>query len=159
MDEVVTQLLTYQTAIVMIVSVIVTYVIRKSVEILVPGLKKAADEMSPGQTYLSHAAAWWNEVGLHLVPVAIGVGLVFAVSALVPPDIAAKGTGSVAIYGGISGWFSSTGYKILRRIAKTRTGVDLPSLGESVPPPPPEKPADTPPVTKPAETKPEEPKS
>lgn len=126
MDEIVTQLLTYQTAILMIAATIGTWVVRKTVETMAPKTKKAADEMAPEPTYLTHLAAWWNEVGLHLIPVLLGIGLVFGVKELAPLKMTS--TSGVALYGGICGWFSSTGYKILRRTLKTKTGVDLPNI-------------------------------
>lgn len=135
MDEVVSQLLSYQTVILMVAATIITWIVRKSIETLAPTVKKAADEMAPAPTYLTHLAAWWNEVGLHLIPVGLGVGLVFGVKELAPLKMTT--TSGIALYGGICGWFSSTGYKILRRTIKTKTGVDLPSVGDdSVPPPP-----------------------
>lgn len=134
MDEVVAQLLTFQTIILMMAVVICTYFIRKSVELFFPALKKSADEMAPGQTYLSHLAAWWNEVGLHLIPVILGIALVFAVKELASLKFTSKG--GMTVYGGVLGWFASTGYKILNRTIKTKWGVELPSTDDSVPPPP-----------------------
>jgi len=161
MDEVVSQLLTYQTCILMLAVTIGTWFIRKSVETLAPAVKKAADEMAPAPTYVTHLAAWWNEVGLHLIPVLLGVALVFGVKELTPMKLTS--TGGVTLYGGICGWFSSTGYKIFRRTLKTKTGVELPNVEGDDPasvkpvvedkkapePPAPEPPKDVPPATEP----------
>jgi hypothetical protein len=125
MDEAVTQLLSYKTVILMVAVVIGTFFIRRIVETAFPVVKQAAPETASAQTYTNHWAVWWNQVILYLIPVLLGIGLSFGIKDLVALEgFATKG--GIALYGGISGWFSATGYKILRRVVKTRTGIDLP---------------------------------
>ena len=146
MDQVVSQLLSYKTVMLMVAVFIGTFFIRRIVETAMPQLKKAADEMAHAQTYTNHGAVWWNQVILPAIPVVLG-----AVLALCVKDLAAlenfSSKGGLALYGSISGWFSAFGYKLLRRVVKQKTGVDLPN-GNGSSDPPEEAKEDAPPVSK-----------
>lgn len=132
MDEAVSQLLSYKTVILMVAVTIGTFFIRRIVETAFPKVKQAAPETAHAVTYTNKAAEWWNKVILYLIPVLVGAGLALTIKDLVSLE-GFTTKGSLAMYGSICGWFSATGYKILRQTIKKKTGIELPSA--TVPPP------------------------
>lgn len=133
MDEVVSQLLSYKTVILMVAVTIGTFFTRRVVETAAPTLKQVASEMDRAPMYPNQWAVWWNGVIIYLIPVILGAVLALSVKDLVVLDFASKS--GLAMYGSTCGWFSATGYKILRKVLQARVGVELP--GGTDPPPPP----------------------
>lgn len=127
MDEVVAQVFTYKTVILMIAVVIGTFFVRRIIETAFPQVKQASSEMSDSATYTNHWAAWWNQVFLYLIPVLLGAAMAFMFKDIVSLDTFTSKTG-LALYGAIAGWFSATGYKVIRRLVQTKTGVELPAV-------------------------------
>lgn len=129
MDDVVSRLLSYDTAIIMVCSVVFTFFIRRIVELWKPQLKKQAHENEPGLTYLTPMAEWWNTVILYAIPVVIGGLLSMLLKEM-------EGGESIhwrvylasALHGVVVGWASGFGYKVLAKTAKARTGVELPGV-------------------------------
>lgn len=131
MDDVVALLLNAKTIYLAFAVIIVTFFVRRIVETAVPAARKAADENSPMTTYPTEFSKWWNQVILYAVPVLVGVGLSLTVDELISDLM--KQTSSIVVYGGIVGWSSSFIYKVLRKILKEKTGIELP--GASIAPP------------------------
>ncbi|MFA5202888.1 MAG: hypothetical protein WC708_00530 [Lentisphaeria bacterium] len=102
---------------------IVVFMIRKIVESAWPKLKKQADANDPKLTYLTSMARWWNEVILYLLPVILGSFCGLIKSDFLFAGIGVKG-GKI-IFGAVVGWFASFLYKLLRRVIKQKTGVDI----------------------------------
>lgn len=126
MDEVVKQVFSYQTVILMIAVVIGTFFVRRVIETAFPKVKQAAPETAAGVTYTNRAAVWWNQVALYFIPVLMGAAMAFLFKDLVALDTFNSKAG-LALYGALAGWFSSTGYKVVRKLVQTKTGVDLPA--------------------------------
>lgn len=116
MDDLISLLVTYKSALLALCVVIGTFFVRRIVETAIPSLQGAK------APYASRVAAWWAEVLLPMVPVTLGVGLALGVSELSPE--ASKGVR--AVYGLILGWSSSVVYKVVSQTLKAKTGVELP---------------------------------
>jgi hypothetical protein len=69
-DPLVSSLLSARSLELALCVAILVFLVRRTVETAFPSLKKAASETSPGRLYSSHAAAWWNQVILYVLPVA-----------------------------------------------------------------------------------------
>jgi len=127
------QFVTPGTAVMTLACVMLTAGIKTVVETIWPYLKKAADENATGKTYKTPVARWWSRVILPAVPVVLG-GLM----GLLPVNYlfgSVQDHGSRIFYGMVVGWFSTTSYKIIKKLIETKTGVKLPSTGISEPPP------------------------
>lgn len=140
MDEVVEQLVSYRTLILMVTVLIGTFFIRRIVETAAPKVKQAAPETALAVTYTNPWAVWWNQVILYVIPVALGVVLSLTIKDWMPSVVTNADSappiskGGLVIYGVLTGWFASFGYKVVRKALKQKTGIDLPSF--SNPPPP-----------------------
>lgn len=103
---------------------ILTFFIRRLVEIMFPRLKKRTEaDKAP---YVTAAAMWWNEVILFLIPVVLGAGIAVLcrkISYVMPVEPITVG-GSI-LWGIVIGWFSGFFYKVCRNLLKAKTGVDL----------------------------------
>lgn len=102
---------------------IVVFMLRRIVESAWPKLKKQADANDPKTTYLTTMSRWWNEVILYLLPVILG-----AFCGLIKSDFLFAGIGDKGgkvIFGAVIGWFASFLYKLLRKVIKQKTGVDI----------------------------------
>ena len=122
-------LLTRSGTYVLAVSVfIVTYFVRRSVELAVPAWKKQADANAEGITYLTPMSRWWNEVILYAVPVVLG-----GLSALSTSEFIFAGIDGQAkvLFGSGVGWFSSFLYKTLKKAVSGRFGSGDPEELES----------------------------
>lgn len=100
-----------------IVVYVLTFFIRKVVQIIWPSLKKQADANAPQITYLSPMSRWWNEVILYAIPVAIG-----GLACIVNSEFLFQGIdgGGKFMYGAGVGWFSSFLYKALKKAIQTK---------------------------------------
>jgi hypothetical protein len=136
MDEVASQILSYRTLILMVANLIGTFFVRRIVETAFPKVKQAAPETKLAVSYTNAWSVWWNQVILYAIPVLIGIGLAVSVTDWMPAEegMLPISKAGLVIYGGITGWFSGFGYKVVRKVLKQKTGIDLPSL--SNPPPP-----------------------
>ena len=126
MDEVVGQILSYKTAILMIAITIGTFFIRRIVETAFPKVKQAAPETAHAVSYTNQWAVWWNQVILYGIPVVLGMIGALTTKDLITLDGFVSKSG-LAMYGGVCGWLSGFGYKVFRKMVKAKTGVDLPS--------------------------------
>lgn len=107
---------------------ILTFMFRRIVESAQPKWKKQADANDPKSTYLTTWSRWWNEVILYILPVSFGIASGFIKSDFFFAGIGDKG--GRLIFGAIVGWFSSFLYKLLRKVARQRLGVDIiPDVG------------------------------
>jgi len=112
------------TLIVAMVAVIGTFFIRQIVETIVPDLKKTSDENDLTQaTYKTQFARWWNKVILHALPVFIGGLCGLGHSVWLFPGV--DTTGARVMVGIVLGWFSTFLYKIIRKVVKQKTGVEI----------------------------------
>jgi len=134
MDDVVNLFLSYKTVMMAVAVSVLTFFVRRIVETADPSIKKAADENSPQKTYLTIFASWWNQVLLYMIPVLVCMVLVFTVTEFDPNGLTSKG--AKFIYSIVVGWASSSVYKVLNKVFKSKTGVDLPGTTDSDPPPP-----------------------
>jgi hypothetical protein len=126
------------TLVVAMICVIGTFFVRQIVETAAPQLKKVSDENDLTKaTYNSALARWWNKVILYALPVLIGGGCGYVPSEWLFPSI--DTVGARVMVGLVIGWFSTFVYKIIRRLIKQKTGVDIPSG-----PPPAASPSDPP---------------
>ena len=115
MDDVFFQLLKAETLYLSVLVVIVTFFIRRSVELAYP---KAKDPKSP-------FGRWWSGVLLYLLPVIAGGGIAALVKAYSSQLADIESPGGAAVWGITVGWFASFLYKVLRKTIKKRTGIDL----------------------------------
>lgn len=140
MQSFVDHLLSPATAYLTVMVIIGTFFARRIVETAMPNLKKQSDANDPKQTYKTTFSRWWNEVILYAIPPGLGAlsGLMEIALIHGEGDASIGSMSSRVIYGLVVGWFSSFLYKLLKKMAKKATGVDLPSA--SSPPPPAAKP-------------------
>ena len=124
MDQVVSQFFQLGTVVLACSVFIATYLIRKTVEIWKPRLKKQSHPNEPGATYLSKSAEFWNEVLLRFIPVLLG-GLIGLVDAPFLFGEHLTGLGAQMLYGGVVGWFAATVYGAARK-AFAKKGINLP---------------------------------
>lgn len=115
-------LFSYHTLLLAVVVWIISFFVRRIVELAIPTLKKQADANEPGKTYLTKGAEWWNEVILYAVPVVLGIALAVGIP-WVSPELVT--VGMRVMWGFVVGWMSSFIYKVLRKILKERVGVDI----------------------------------
>jgi len=116
MDEVFSQLVKAETIYLSVLVVIVTFFVRRVVELAYP---KAKD---PENAF----GRWWTGVLLYLLPVLVGAGIAAGVKHYSSDYLAnLKTVGGAAVWGVIVGWFSSFLYKVLRKAVKKKTGIDL----------------------------------
>ena len=99
---------------------VLTFFVRKIVELMWPKLKKQSDANEAGLSYLTPMARWWNEVILYAVPVVIG-GLSSVVGS---EQLYGTLKGQAATMFGMGvGWFSSFLYKTVKRMIAKKSGV------------------------------------
>lgn len=134
MDDVVSQLVSYRSLILMVVVLIGTFFIRRIAELAFPKLKQAAPETALAVSYTNPWSVWWNQVILYAIPVILGAVLALSITDWTPEGMPQISKPGLALYGVLLGWFASFGYKVLRKAFKQKTGIDLPSF--SNPPPP-----------------------
>lgn len=103
---------------------VLTYFIRKSVEIAIPAWKKQSDANEPGLTYITPMARWWNEVLLYAIPVLLGAAMALFDSAFLFDGIDGQAR---FMFGAGVGWFSSFLYKALKKAISGRLGTPMPS--------------------------------
>jgi hypothetical protein len=111
---------------------ILVFFIRKIVEVKWPSLKKQADANDPKITYLTTMSRWWNEVILGLLPVMFG-----GLSGLIKSDFLFSSIGDRGgkiLFGLGVGWFSGFLYKLLWKLIKQKSGLDI-TPGTSISPP------------------------
>ncbi len=132
MDDIVSQFLSKGTVAIAVIVVMGNFFIKRTVEIIWPGLKPVAKEMDPEAMYRSKAALYWNTLGLYALPVLLGVliGILFKEPFLFG-DIQ---TGEERItYAAITGWFADFLYELFQKTLYNKTGVKLPDPDERVP--------------------------
>ena len=134
MDSIVSQFLSKGTLILAIVIVIINFFIKRLVEIIWPTLKPIARELDQKAMYTGKAALVWNQIGLYLLPVLIGVllGSLIKDPYIFGTDIKAA-SGRIA-YAAIVGWFADFMYEVVQKSLYKTTGVALPDPGASIPP-------------------------
>lgn len=123
MEELTSHILRPGVVAVAVAVVVLTFFVRRIVELIWPLLKKAADANDPGLTYLSKMSVWWNSVILYAIPVVLGGCTAFIPSDFIHGDI--KDLGGRLLFGAGVGWFASFMYKILRKLILKKTGVDI----------------------------------
>lgn len=123
MDNILMQFLTFGAFMLGCATFILTYFIRKTVEISVPSLKKNAHENSKDITYKTKMAEWWNSVILYAIPVVIGC--LFGLTRLEVFFSKDTDLGSCIVVGGVTGWFASYLYKIFNKLIAKKTGVEF----------------------------------
>lgn len=138
MDEAVNHLLTTGAMILGLVTFIGTFLIRRIIETAVPSARKKSDPNAPGVTYETGFARWWNEVILYALPAIVGGLVGFLNIEFIFGEVEIKTVSGRLVFGVVVGFFSGFVYKVVRKILKKTTGVDLaPDRGGSVSPPPP----------------------
>ena len=140
MQSFVDHLMSPATAYLTVMVIIGTFFARRIIETALPDLKKLADANDPEPTYKTTFSRWWNEVILYALAPGLGAlsGLMEITLIHGDGDASIGPMSSRVVYGVVIGWFSSFLYKLLKKLAKKTTGVDLPSA--SSPPPPAAKP-------------------
>ena len=125
MDQIVQQLLSTGTIILACSVFIATFFVRRIVETAVPKLAVKADANEPGVTYETAFARWWNTVILYAIPVVFGalVGIVNIPYIFGEEITTMPGR---CLYGGVTGWFASFFYKLLRKALVKHVGVTEP---------------------------------
>lgn len=106
-----------------VVVYVIIFLLRRIVESVWPSLKKQVDANTPGITYLTSMSRWWNEVILYFLPVIVGSAFGMVKSDFFFAGIVDR-SGRI-LFGLVVGWFSSFLYKVLRKIIKVRTGLDI----------------------------------
>lgn len=99
------------------------FLLRKVVETAWPKLQKQCDVNAPRVVYLTTLSRWWNEVILYTLPVLLGGATGFIRSEFFFAGIGDKG--GRLIFGVVVGWFCSFLYKLLRKVIKQKTGIDI----------------------------------
>lgn len=138
MDAALGQLLGIGTLILAVSIVIATFFVRRIVETAWPQLRKQADENDSKITYYSSAARWYQTVILYAIPVVVGglIGLL-KIPYFYPESV--QTAGGRLFFGGVVGWFSSTLYKVAKRMLAQR-GIEIPSASLVPPTPTPSEP-------------------
>lgn len=93
---------------------VIVYAIRLIVE-KIPGVKKikTTDKNGAHISYPNKFSEWWNDVILHLLPIAIGVAIgAFAKDFW--PEVSPTRLGGI-FYGAIAGWASGFVYRIAKK--------------------------------------------
>lgn len=124
MNDVVSNLLSQGTVYLMLICVIVTFFVRKGVEVGWPKLKKQAHANAPEITYASKMAEVWHTLILRAIPLVTGAALGVWYIEVIHGDM--KQMGSRVLFGSIAGFFASGGYKAVRMAFFKKTGVKLP---------------------------------
>lgn len=141
MDQLTGQLLTFGTLLLAVSTFVVTFFIRRGVELARPTWKKQAHELSAKPTYLGPAGLWWNDFVLPLIPVVLGLLSAFTDAEVLYGALAKEKLFIRFMWGGGVGWFSSVLYKGVSKVVKAKTGIDIDPASTSDPPPaPPSKP-------------------
>lgn len=142
MDDAVKHLLTQEALMLGLLAFIGTFLIRRVVETAVPSLKKKADANAAEVTYETTMARWWNEAILYALPVVVGVLVAVFDIDFIFENLGIKTMDGRIVMGVITGFSSGFAYKLLRKVVKKVTGVDLvPTRGGSVTPDQPVPPA------------------
>lgn len=135
MDQALSQLLNLGTAVFAVAIVVATFFIRRGIETAWPSLRKKADENAPATTYSTTAARWYQQLGLYTIPVVVGMGLgIVDIPFLFPEGL--RTLGGRVFFGAVTGWLSSAVYKVVRRVAAQKVGIELPSVSSFPPPKP-----------------------
>jgi len=123
MEEITSQILRPGTFAVAVAVVILTFFIRRIIEMQWPHLKKNEDKDTGKVSYTTKFAMWWNSVILYAIPVLLGASTAFFSSTFLHGGITDMG-GRLLFQGGV-GWFASFMYKVLRKVILKKTGVDI----------------------------------
>lgn len=118
MEEILGQLLRVGTGVVAVSVYIMTFFLRRLMEIAHPELKHKT-----GTKYDSKAQLWWNEIALYAIPVVLGCCMAFIKSDWLFGE--ADTIGARVMFGGGVGWFSSFLYKAIRKAVQAKAGVSI----------------------------------
>lgn len=124
MEDIVAQIATVQSGVMVLAIIAITAIIRRIVETLVPSLTMKAAENDAGKSYENRGAELWNKLGLYLVPVVIGIALAFGHTDLQVGEGVAS-SGDRILYGLLLGYFSRDIFKAFRQAFKRKFDVEI----------------------------------
>lgn len=137
-EPILERLLRPSSFLIIVAVIVLTFVVKKTAFIVRPDwrpgrtLVKHPDSKTStyANVYKSRWAEWWNEVGLALTPVLIG--MLFAISGT--SSLHDEGDTKLIrlLWDGSLGWFASFLYQIVRKLILQKTGVTLPDTQEQV---------------------------
>jgi hypothetical protein len=120
MDEI----LTWQTAFFTIGIFVVSLLVRRLLEAILPTLRK--------DTPLTKAQLVWENFFLPSIPVFTGVALALIIRSFPYPKLL-ESIGSKILFGAVCGFFSSWSYRIVRSLVGKKYSIELPDTHDMAP--------------------------
>lgn len=124
MEDIVAQLVTVQSGVMVLAIIAITATIRRIVEALVPSLAMKACEDAAEVSYGNRAAELWNKLALYMIPIVVGITLAFAYVDLQMGEASAS-IGERVLYGLVVGYLSRDIFKGFRQAFKRKFDVDI----------------------------------